>query len=70
MIYLNSAVGNFTGGRTLFYNNMTTKEILAEYVPKQGDLIIFDHNIWHEGEKLDSGQKFVMRSDFIYERIM
>lgn len=47
MVYLNSAAGNFVGGRTLFYKSMTDKEILAEYTPHQGDLIIFDHNIWH-----------------------
>lgn len=69
MVYLNSAAGNFTGGRTLFYKNMIEKQIIAQYVPKQGDLIIFDHNIWHEGEKLESGEKFVMRSDIVYEKL-
>lgn len=38
-------------------------------MPKIGDLIIFDHNLWHEGEKLETGEKFVMRSDIVYERI-
>jgi WD40 repeat protein len=68
MIYLNSAT-EFAGGRTLFYRTKDTDEVWASYVPQQGDLIVFDHNIWHEGEELQSGEKFVLRSDIVYERI-
>lgn len=66
MVYLNSAQNNFKGGRTLFYKSKIGQEILASYIPRQGDLIIFDHNIWHEGELVLEGQKFIMRSDIIY----
>lgn len=69
MIYLNSARDNFTGGRTLFYKNQTDDNILAEYTPHEGDLIIFDHNIWHKGEMVNQGEKYVMRSDVIYQKI-
>jgi hypothetical protein len=67
MIYLNNA-DEFKGGRTLFYRTKDAKEILASYIPKQGDLIVFDHNVWHEGEKLKSGEKFVLRSDILYSK--
>jgi WD40 repeat protein len=67
MIYLNSAT-EFEGGRTLFFKTKETKEIWASYVPKQGDLIVFDHNVWHEGEVLTQGEKFVLRSDILYSK--
>ena len=67
MIYLNSAT-EFEGGRTLFYKTKDTTEIWASYIPQQGDLIVFDHNVWHEGEVLTSGEKFVLRSDILYAK--
>jgi WD40 repeat protein len=67
MIYLNSAT-EFKGGRTLFFKTKETEEIWASYIPKQGDLIVFDHNVWHEGEKLTDGEKFVLRSDILYSK--
>lgn len=67
MIYLNSAT-EFKGGRTLFYKTKETSEIWASYIPKQGDLIVFDHNVWHEGEVLTHGEKFVLRSDILYSK--
>lgn len=68
MIYLNSAT-EFKGGRTLFFKTKDSSEIWASYIPKQGDLIVFDHNVWHEGEVLQEGEKFVLRSDILYSRI-
>lgn len=67
MIYLNSAT-EFEGGRTLFYKTKDTNEIWASYIPQQGDLIVFDHNVWHEGEIITSGEKFVLRSDILYSK--
>jgi WD40 repeat protein len=67
MIYLNNAT-EFKGGRTLFFKTKETDKIWAEYIPKQGDLIVFDHNIWHEGEILTKGEKFVLRSDILYSK--
>jgi len=67
MIYLNSAT-EFEGGRTLFFRTKETEEIWASYIPKQGDLIVFDHNVWHEGEVLTEGEKFVLRSDILYSK--
>lgn len=66
MIYLNDAT-EFQGGRTLFYRSKDDPEVWAEYTPVQGDLIVFDHRIWHEGEELVAGEKFVLRSDILYE---
>jgi WD40 repeat protein len=67
MIYLNGAT-EFKGGRTLFYKTKEDSEVWATYIPQQGDLIVFDHNVWHEGEVLSAGEKFVLRSDILYAR--
>ncbi len=67
MVYLNGSE-NFTGGRTLFFKTKDTDEIWTSYIPKQGDLIVFDHNVWHEGEVLTKGEKFVLRSDILYSK--
>lgn len=67
MIYLNNAT-EFKGGRTLFFKTKNTNKIWASYIPKQGDLIVFDHNVWHEGEILTEGEKFVLRSDILYSK--
>ncbi len=67
MIYLNSATA-FKGGRTLFFKTKEADEVWASYIPKQGDLIVFDHNVWHEGEVLTEGEKFVLRSDILYSK--
>ncbi|RTQ48922.1 hypothetical protein EJV47_15120 [Hymenobacter gummosus] len=67
MVYLNDA-RTFGGGRTLFFRDQYTPEIWAAYHPQQGDLIVFDHQIWHEGEELSAGEKFVLRSDLLYQQ--
>ena len=66
MIYLNDGA-EFEGGRTLFYRSKTDAQVWAEYQPVMGDLIVFDHTIWHEGEELTAGQKFVLRTDILYQ---
>lgn len=68
MVYLNSAP-DFEGGRTLFFKDKNTPEIWASYIPQRGDLIVFDHNLWHEGEQVTAGNKYVLRSDILYERV-
>jgi WD40 repeat protein len=66
MLYLNDA-SEFKGGRTLFFKSKDSTELWASYIPRQGDLIVFDHNIWHEGEELTQGEKYVLRSDILYK---
>lgn len=68
MIYLN---GNeeFDGGRTLFFNSKVDNKVIGSYEPAQGDLMIFDHNFWHSGETVRSGNKYILRSDIIYKKM-
>lgn len=68
MIYLNSH-DEFEGGRTLFFKSKENNEIIGSYKPVKGDLIIFDHNLWHSGETIKKGEKYILRSDIIYKKI-
>lgn len=68
MIYLNGHE-DFVGGRTLFFNSKQDDTILESYKPEKGDLIIFDHNLWHSGEEVLNGEKYILRSDIIYQKI-
>lgn len=68
MVYLNEA--EFTGGDTLFFANrsdaMAEQRSVARVRPRKGSLILFDHAIWHSGSTVESGVKYVMRSDLMY----
>lgn len=68
MVYLNSHQA-FKGGRTLFFPSKESEEIIQTFLPETGDLIIFDHNLWHSGEELQAGVKYILRSDILYERV-
>ncbi len=39
------------------------------YKPKTGSVLIFNHNMIHKGEKLESGIKYVIRTDVVFKRI-
>ena len=55
LIYLNDS---FVGGDTDFRD--------FRVVPKQGDALLFVHDTWHEGAAVESGVKYVLRSDVLY----
>jgi predicted 2-oxoglutarate/Fe(II)-dependent dioxygenase YbiX len=57
MIYLN---GNLKGGTTRFEN--------CEVKPETGKALIFKHDLVHEGVKVKSGVKYVLRTDVMYRR--
>jgi len=65
MIYLNGSE-EFEGGKTLFFNSKEDDTVIQEYQPQQGDLIIFDHNLWHSGDLVMNGEKYILRSDILY----
>ncbi len=72
MIYLNDG-SEFSGGDTLFYANgprsaPDANPVVARVRPKLGSLILFDHGIWHAGETVISGTKYIMRSDVLFRR--
>lgn len=66
MIYLNDAV-EFSGGDTRFFASRTAAEVTHRVTPAGGTLIIFDHDLWHEGAVVTAGVKYILRSDLLYE---
>jgi WD40 repeat protein len=67
-LYLNDA-GAFHGGRTRFYESSAADARLSGFVAAEtGAAIVFDHNLWHDGERVTSGTKYVMRTDVMYRR--
>lgn len=68
MIYLN---GGFEGGATNFLSDSATSgprgRVLHSLPPQAGMLLVFEHNIYHEGEELRDGVKYMMRSDLMYK---
>ena len=36
--------------------------------PEPGRALVFDHHILHEGEELQNGMKYILRSEVMYTR--
>jgi WD40 repeat protein len=69
MVYLNGRE-EFDGGLTRFFESRDPQsQVIASIPPLAGSLIYFDHDLWHDGQELLSGEKFIMRSDILYERV-
>ena len=67
MIYLNDGM---TGGETRFYADMDHAFRQRPYLsvqPQEGMALVFVHAIWHEGAVVNSGQKYVLRTDVMYK---
>ena len=76
LIYLNA---EFQGGETKFYpdkqhcrflRDIENKQAVHVIQPKQGMALINIHNILHEGSKVQSGIKYVLRTDILYQKPM
>ena len=66
MIYLNQ---DFEGGETRFLQHDFPHDLNFEIHPKEGDCIVFsqeDNRLLHEGAKVVSGVKYLLRTDAIY----
>lgn len=66
-IYLNEAA-SFEGGATRFYGSRHADNAIGAVTPRAGTAVIFDHDLWHDGEPVRAGTKYVMRTDVIYAR--
>lgn len=63
LIYLNEG---FQGGSTILYD-LNDYDNNKPLIPQTGMVLLFQHNIWHEGEELVKGKKYIIRSDIMYE---
>lgn len=68
LLYLNDS-SDYIGGTTSFFNDQYGDIELANYKPQIGDILVFDHDIWHSGDVVAQNSKYILRSDFIYEDI-
>lgn len=64
MIYLN---GEFTGGHTRFLKT-EGRDVLYSLKAEPGMVLCFQHDIFHDGQKLEDGKKYLMRSDVMYKK--
>ena len=70
MIYLND---NFEGGKTKFFRQDEEEGYILEaegmddlpsqllVSPKLGKALVFNHDVWHEGEEILKGTKYILR---------
>jgi hypothetical protein len=61
MVYLNDG---FAGGATAFYEHDGTPRLRVE--PERGMALVFEHRQLHEGASVESGRKYVLRTDVMY----
>ena len=70
LLYLNEGGVDFEGGETLYLeqHNSTSACIdsAAKITPKTGQVVIFEHDLFHSSSPLLWGTKYVMRTDILF----
>ncbi|KYR00119.1 hypothetical protein DLAC_03269 [Tieghemostelium lacteum] len=67
MIYLN---GDVDGGNTRFLSANIERaygKVIARVEPKVGSVLVFQHDLYHDGDVVKSGLKYIIRSDVMYQ---
>lgn len=64
-VYLNGGTDVMTGGTTRFHD-VTKSWRYFDVVPKPGSVLLFDHQMYHSGEKVTKGRKYAIRTDVMY----
>lgn len=77
LVYLNNGNGqDFEGGETMYlnyHNSCTTKtnsvdlEGSVKVTPKVGRVVLFEHDLFHSGSPLQTGTKYIMRTDVLFQ---
>ena len=61
------------GGETHFYASTKTNDLIrpsATVTPEGGDAVVFTHDCAHEGAVVKDGEKYVLRTDLLFERTL
>jgi predicted 2-oxoglutarate/Fe(II)-dependent dioxygenase YbiX len=64
LAYLNDARG---GETVLMPHGPSRREAWIPILPRAGDVLIFRHDMWHEGRTVSEGEKYVLRTDAYYQ---
>jgi hypothetical protein len=71
MLYLND---DFEGGSTSFYKESQRHyhtpdpaKVMHDLRPERGSCVVFNHHITHDGGVLTKGQKYILRTEVMYE---
>ena len=67
MLYLNDH-SEFQGGHTRFYEDRWDERVVRSVPPQTGTGIVFEHALWHDGQSVTNGVKYVLRTDVMYRR--
>ncbi len=68
MLYLND---KFTGGHTQFLYKQSNgvSKVVANIKPRTGSVVIFTQDALHEGLPVNTGCKYIMRTDIMFRRV-
>ena len=65
LFYLNDTAG----GETILMPTSTRyRDNWITVTPRAGDVLMFEHDFWHEGRPVTSGEKHVLRTDLFYRK--
>ncbi len=74
-IYLNIVPKNKKGATRILSHQENIRvgqhmglEVLGKVQPVQGRASLFRETVWHDGEELVAGEKYLLKSDIMYER--
>ncbi|MGZ2747540.1 prolyl hydroxylase family protein [Burkholderia stagnalis] len=65
LFYLNDADG---GETVLMPYGPREQWAYRPISPRAGDALLFEHRVWHEGRSVNSGEKYVLRTDLFYAK--
>ena len=68
LIYLNDGGGkDFDGGETHYLDSTNTNTEPTIVIPTMGTAVVFEHDLYHSSVSLNSGTKYVLRTDVLFE---
>ncbi len=70
LLYLNTGGGvDFDGGETIFWNaaDLSTQHSAVQVIPEAGTVVVFEHDLYHSGQSLQWGTKYVLRTDLLFQ---